>query len=80
MTPPYSRKEFEHNIDILVENITMGRFQMVPDPKLLSGLMNARMLPNRRTNFLTIDESTRLLANSLAHFDRSEFKKTKHAD
>jgi len=31
-------------------------------------------LPNRRTDFLTIDESTRLLANSLANFDRPEFK------
>lgn len=80
MTPPNSRKEFEHNIDILAEKITKGWLQMVPDPKLINGLMNVRILPNSRTNLLTIDESTRLLANSLAHFDRRDLKRNQNAD
>ena len=79
MITPGSRKEFERHIDILAESIEKGRFQMVPDKRLLQGLLNARQLPNRRTNFLTIDESTRLLANSLANFDRPEFKNRKDA-
>jgi hypothetical protein len=80
MITPSNRKEFERNIDILAESIEKGRFHMPPYRRLLKGLINARQLPNRRTNFLTIDESTRLLANSLANFDRPEFKNKEDAE
>ncbi len=79
MITPNNRKEFERHIDMLAESIEKGRFHMVPDRRLIQGLLNARQLPNRRTNFLTIDESTRLLANSLANFERPEFKNRKDA-
>lgn len=79
MITPSNRKEFERHIDMLVESIEKGRF-MPPDRRLIQGLLNARQLPNRRTNFSTIDESTRLLANSLANFDRPEFKNRKDAE
>ena len=80
MITPSNRKEFERHIDILAESIEKGRFHMPPERRLIQGLLNARQLPNRRTNFLTIDESTRLLANSLANFDRPEFKNRKDAE
>lgn len=80
MITPSNRKEFERHIDILAECIEKRRFHMPPDRRLVQGLVNARQLPNRRTNFLTIDESTRLLANSLANFDRPELKNRKDAE
>lgn len=79
MITPNNRKEFERHIDILAESMQKGRFHMPPSRKLLNSLLNARQLPNGRTNFLTIDESTRLLANSLANFDRPEFKNKNNA-
>lgn len=79
MITPNNRKEFERHIDMPAESIEKGRFHMLPDRRLIQGLLNARQLPNKRTNFFTIDESTRLLANSLATFDRPEFKNRKDA-
>ena len=79
MTTPSNRKEFERNINLLAESIEKRRFHAPPDRRLLQGLLNARQLPNRRTSFLTIDESTRLLANSLATFDRPEFRNRNNA-
>ncbi|OYD40173.1 MULTISPECIES: AVAST type 1 anti-phage system protein Avs1c [Sphingobacterium] len=80
MITPSNRKEFERHIDILAESIEKRRFHLPPSRRMLNSLLNAKPLPNRRTNFLTIDESTRLLANSLANFDRPEFKNIKDAE
>lgn len=79
MITPNNRKEFERYIDILAESIEKKTFQLPPSRRMLNSLLNARQLPNVRINFLTIDESTRLLANSLANFDRPEFKNIKDA-
>lgn len=80
MITPSNRKQFERHIHMLAESIEKSRFHLPPDRRLMQGLLNARQLPNRRTNFLTIDESTRLLANSIANFDRPEFKNRKDAE
>lgn len=80
MITPNNRKEFERHIDILAESMQKGRFHMPPSRRLINSLLNARQLPNGRKNFLTIDESTRLLANSLANFDRPEFKNKNNAE
>jgi hypothetical protein len=80
MITPSNRKEFERHLHILAESIKEGRFHIPPSRGMLNSLLNVRQLPNRRTNFLTIDESTRLLANSLATFDRPEFKNRKDAE
>jgi hypothetical protein len=74
MITPNNRKEFERHINILAESIEKGSFHVPPSRRILNSLLNARQLPNWRTNFFTIDESARLLANSLANFDRPEFK------
>lgn len=79
MITPSNRKEFERHIDILAESIERKTFQLPPSRRILNSLVNAKQLPNRRNNFLTIDESTRLLANSLANFARPEFKNRKDA-
>ncbi|WP_445265585.1 AVAST type 1 anti-phage system protein Avs1c [Sphingobacterium sp. MYb388] len=80
MISPNNRKEFERRISLLAERIKDGKFHIPPDPRLINGLLNVRIMPNRRTNFLTINESTRLLANSIANFERPEFKSKKDAD
>ncbi|MDT0641624.1 hypothetical protein LAG90_02720 [Marinilongibacter aquaticus] len=79
MITPNNRKEFERHIDILAESIERKTFQLPPSRRILRGLLSAKQLPNKRISFLTIDESTRLLANSLANFDRPEFKNRKNA-
>lgn len=80
MITPNSRREFERNLDLLAESIEKGTFQIPPFPRTINGLLNARQLPNVRSNFLTIDESTRLLANSIANFDRPEFNFASNAE
>lgn len=77
---PTNRKEFERNLNILVENSRNGKVRLPPDRKLMHSLLNARHSPNRRTNFLTVNESARLLANTLANFDRPEFKNKEDAE
>jgi hypothetical protein len=77
MNSPKNRKDFERHFDILVEKIKKGKFRIPPSRKLENSLLNVKQLPNGRINFFTIDESARLLANSLAHFDRPEFRKEK---
>lgn len=79
MKAPFNRREFEHNIDILTESIEKQRFHAPPSRRMRESLLNARESPNRRINFLTVDETVRLLANSLAHFDRTDFKNKKDA-
>ena len=74
MITPNNRKEFERHIDILAESIEQRTFKLPPSRRILNSLLNLKQLPNGRVNFLTVDESTRLLANSLANFDRPEFK------
>ena len=80
MITPNNRREFERHIDILVESIEKGTFKLPPSRRIFQSLLSAKQLPNGRANFLTIDESTRLLANSLANFDRPEFKKKHNAE
>lgn len=77
MNGPKKRNDFERHFDILVEKIKKGKFRIPPSRKLENGLLNIKQLPNGRINFLTINESARLLANSLAYFDRNEFRKEK---
>lgn len=62
---PKNRKEFEKHIDILAESIIQKTFKIPPDLRIIQSMLNAKSLPNNRTNFLTIDEQTRLLANTV---------------
>lgn len=80
MISPNNRKEFERHLNILIESARNNKLKLPPSRKLMNGLLSAKYTPNSRINFLTIDESTRLLANSLANFDRPEFKSRKDAE
>lgn len=66
MITPNSRREFERHIDFLAEEIQMGRFK-TPFRRQITSLLDTKMLPNKRVDFLTIDESVRLLANMEAN-------------
>lgn len=80
MNTPKNRKDFERHFNILVEKIHKKKFRIPPSRLLENSLLNVKKMPNRRINFCTINESARLLANSLAHFDRPEFRKKKDDD
>jgi hypothetical protein len=75
MVTPRSRKEFEQNLNILAEKIEQRRFSMPPMKRLGNSLLSVTKSPNGRFNLLSVDESVRLMANSLANFDRPEFKR-----
>lgn len=69
MPPPKTRREFEHNIFLLIES--SNRIVEKGNDDLLRNFLWAtyphvkeiRNYPNRRINFLTINEQARLQAN-----------------
>ncbi len=64
--PPSSRAEFERNLCFLGEAINDGRFHVQPGlTSTIDGIRRVRFLPNRRIDLLTVDETTRLNANTM---------------
>lgn len=62
---PINRKEFEHNIWLLsTVRINVTRESI----KVMQGLSEARIAPNKRVNLHTVNESARLMANSIFSF------------
>jgi len=74
MNTPISRKEFERHINMLFEGIEQGRHNIPNNKRLINSLLDSRKSLNKRVNFLTINESVRLMANSRATFESSQFK------
>lgn len=74
MIIPKNRREFERHINMLYEGLEKGTHNTPNDKKLINRLLNTRKTPNKRMNFLTINETVRLMANSRATFDSSQFK------
>jgi hypothetical protein len=68
MITPDNRKGFERHMDILAEQFNTGRFKTGFRRQIVS-LMNTKQLPNRRADFLSIDETVRLLANMEANLE-----------
>ena len=60
MQPPSTREEFEERINLVREQLYTGKMH----PRGMEGMFNVRLLPNRRIDMLSIDESTRLTANT----------------
>lgn len=77
MKTPKNRKEFEKHLYILAESIQMGTFHMSTGFRSAKGLMNVKKSPNKRINFKTIDESVRLLANSITNIQQMEKNNSK---
>lgn len=74
MITPKNRREFERHINMLYEGLEKGRHHIPNDKRLINNLLNTRKASNNRMNFLTINETVRLMANSRATFDSSQFK------
>lgn len=62
METPESREDFERNLHLLEEKMNDDRFAT-------DGILRVRHLPNGRVDMLSIDESTRLMANMCAMMD-----------
>ena len=68
-----SRKDFEHNINLLSEKMRLGVVKFtIASKKSVKGLLNARMSPNNRVNFHTINEMIRLTANTVSHMNEKK--------
>lgn len=70
---PSSRAKFERNLNFLAEAMSQGRFHIAPHlSQTIAGIRRVRLLPNRRIDLLTVDETTRLNANMMAEFAREQ--------
>ena len=64
---PSSRAKFERNLHLLAETMRQGKLRIASGAShTIDGIQRVRVLPNRRIDLLTVDESTRLTANTLA--------------
>lgn len=71
MDTPSTRSEFEHRFHKLFESIHQGKYHTAPGLDL--GLDKVRFLPNGRIDFLSVNESARLQANSFSQFSKEKY-------
>jgi hypothetical protein len=66
---PQNRREFERNFHLLKEAMMNGEmtFSYEVEKSVENGILKVRYLENGRCNFLTVNESARLLANTAAN-------------
>lgn len=69
MKPPATREEFEERVNLARELLIIGKM----DPQGMDGMANVRFLPNGRIDMLSIDESTRLIANQMHMMHTTDF-------
>jgi len=75
MEQPSTRAEFERRLSILRELMISHKIFFPAGTKLSElGLLDVRLLPNGRIDFLSVNESARLMANtaSLREFQRED--------
>lgn len=69
-----TRSEFERNFNILAEKMRYSRISIARGVKT-DGIERVRYLPNKRIDFLSVNESARLMANIFADMENlPEFK------
>jgi len=69
MKTPDTRGEFERNFHLLHRKIEQGQMKFSANlVHALDGLEKVRFLPNGRVDFLSVDESARLQANTMNNF------------
>lgn len=66
METPKTRAEFELRFHHLREAVKNGRLSIPPG--MGDSLLSLRLLPNRRLDFLSVDEMARLQANMILQF------------
>lgn len=70
---PKTRFEFEENMSFLLEAIHKKSFQMNSSlHRSAKSLERVRLLPNHRVDLLTVDEMSRLQANTIATFSMNK--------
>jgi len=73
MKQPMTRCEFERRFNILGERIRSGKMMFPRGARgMVSSLTDVRYLPNGRIDFLSVNESARLEANSTVNFLENE--------
>lgn len=80
MITPKNRKDFENHINMLFEGLQQGTHNIPNHKRIINSLVDVKYSPNRRIDFLTINESVRLMANSRATFSSQQFKKRFNAE
>lgn len=70
---PRARKEFERNMYVLVEKTRNGQHFFAEGSGQGDSLLKVRELPNKRINFLTVNEMARLQANHIASMMDMDF-------
>ncbi|WP_200932173.1 AVAST type 1 anti-phage system protein Avs1c [Pseudorhodoferax sp. Leaf265] len=66
MDTPQNRAEFEHRFHRVFELVQQKKYHQFPGTK--ESLLDVRLLPNGRLDFLSVDESARLIANTMLQF------------
>ena len=65
MKTPKTREEFEYGFHLLSDSLNNNKMQFSPQAMAgVEGLKKLRYLPNGRIDFLSVDESARLMANT----------------
>lgn len=77
MKTPDTREEFEMNFHFVQEQVNRGKFNVMRGVE--TGLEQMRVLPNGRIDLLSIDESARVTANTMATL-AGRFKDLKFED
>lgn len=75
---PLTRKEFERNMYVLVEKIRNKQHFFSKGSGQVNSLLKVKELPNKRINFLTVNESARLQANHIASMMDMDFDSLIH--
>lgn len=68
METPSSRAEFEECMQMVREQLIQGKLMFNKGLRGPESLMKVRLLPNRRIDLLSIDESARLQGNMARQF------------
>lgn len=65
MSTPMTRVDFEERINLVREQLRLGKMHFARGLRGPDSLLQVRKLPNGRIDLLSIDESARLQANTM---------------
>lgn len=72
METPTTRSEFEHRFHLLENIMKTGKMSIARGISMES-ILKVRHLPNRRLDFLSVDETARLQANTMFSMQNINF-------
>lgn len=79
MSTPSTRAEFEERLNVLREQLRLGKMHFARGLRVEDSLRRVRMLPNGRIDLLSVDESARLQANTIYQYEIHGFGEELHA-